>query len=78
MDPDAALRELFEAVEAGDEDRVAELSAALDDWLSRGGFPPVALGRRELGTVWHVAVTKAAIRLAKAHVRIVAARAGGA
>lgn len=76
MDPDVTLRDLFEAVEAGDEDRVTELADALNNWLSQGGFPPVSLGRRELGTLWHTAVTKAAIRLAKAHVRIVASRKG--
>lgn len=77
MDPDATFRDIIEAVEAGDENRVTELADALNNWLSRGGFPPVSLGRRELGTVWHTAVTKAAIRLAKSHVRIVASRKGG-
>lgn len=39
MDPDAALKELLLAVEAGDVDRVEELAEGLLNWLQRGGFP---------------------------------------
>jgi hypothetical protein len=74
MDPDAAFRELFDAVEAGDRDRVTELIDGLNAWLSKGGYPPKTLGPWKLGMVWHVAVAKAVFRLAKAHVRVVASR----
>ncbi len=78
MDPEAAFRELFEAVEAGDCDRVAELSEALNGWVANGGYPPKTLGPWKLGQIWHIAVTKAILRLAKAHVRIVASQKGDA
>lgn len=77
MDPDTALKELLEAVEAGECDRVEELSGGLKSWLSQGGFPPRTIGTRKLGHVWHVAMTHAVIRHARAHVNIVARRNGG-
>ena len=77
MDPDAALRDLLDAVEAGNCDRVQELTEALNSWMAQGGYPPKTLGPWKLGMVWHVAVAKAIIRLAKAHVRIVASQKGG-
>lgn len=43
MDPDATLRELRNIVNCPDDFTVeyaAELFAALDDWLSSGGFKP--------------------------------------
>lgn len=51
MDPDEALRELRalcarvqaeHRLSQADVERGAELFAGLDDWLSRGGFIPVA------------------------------------
>jgi antibiotic biosynthesis monooxygenase (ABM) superfamily enzyme len=72
MDPDAALKELLEAVEVGDCDRVTELADGLKQWLAQGGFPPKTIGRWKLGQVWHVAMTHAVIRHARAHVRVIA------
>lgn len=74
MDPDAALKELLEAVEAGDTDRVRQLADGLKHWLSQGGFPPKTIGPWKLGQVWHVAMTHAVIRHARAHVRVVASQ----
>ena len=56
MDPDEALAQLREAIESvwaaessvaasSAADRVAEHAAALDQWLSRGGFLPAAWSR---------------------------------
>lgn len=51
MDPNAALQQLREALEtywsgtASAADAVAEHAAALDLWLSRGGFLPTAWSR---------------------------------
>ena len=47
MDPDETLRQLRALVraedwDAADGERVRELVAALDEWLSRGGFLPDA------------------------------------
>ena len=61
MDPDAALKELLEAVKAGGCDRVRELADGLKHWLSQGGFPPKTIGTWKLGQVWHVALTHAVI-----------------
>lgn len=57
MDPDATLLSLREAIEtvwaaessvaaAAAADQVAEYAAALDQWLSKGGFLPAAWSRR--------------------------------
>ncbi len=73
MDPHAALQDLLIAVQDGDIERVHELSEALTEWMARGGYPPEIIGRSSLGAIWHLAVTKAVIKLAKAQVRIVAA-----
>lgn len=72
MDPDAALKELLESVEAGDCDRVTELAAGLKHWLSQGGFPPKTIGPWKLGQIWHVALTHAIVKHARAHVQVVA------
>lgn len=40
MDPNAALAELRDALGMGDLDRAREAFAALDGWLSSGGFLP--------------------------------------
>lgn len=77
MDPDAALKDLLDAVEEGDSDRVAELSDALNGWIANGGFPPKTLGPWKLGQIWHIAVTKAILRLAKSHVGVVASQKSG-
>ena len=57
MDPDAALAQMREAIEtlwaakssvaaAAAADSIAEHAAALDQWLSKGGFLPAAWSRR--------------------------------
>jgi hypothetical protein len=57
VDPDETLAQLREAIEAvwaaessvaaaAAADHVAEYAAALDQWLSRGGFLPAAWSRR--------------------------------
>ena len=40
MDPDVTLAGLVAALEAADLTAAREHMAALDDWLSQGGFPP--------------------------------------
>jgi hypothetical protein len=40
MDPNAALRELREAIHQDDTHTAAERFEALDEWLSRGGYLP--------------------------------------
>ncbi len=77
MDPDIALKEVFEAVEAGDCDQVRESTGAINGWIAQGGYPPQTLGPWKLGLIWHIAVTKAVLRLAKAHVAVVASQAVG-
>jgi len=74
MDPDASLRDLLEAMEAGDCDQVSELADALANWMSRGGFPPQTIGPSTLGIEWHAAVTTALLKLAKVHVEVIASR----
>ena len=41
MDPNVALRELLQAVLAGDMEQAHELAEGLDQWLRRGGFSPL-------------------------------------
>ena len=77
MDPNIALKELFEAVEAGDCDQVRESTAAINGWIAQRGYPPHTLGPWKLGLIWHIAVTKTVLRLAKAHVAVVASQAVG-
>lgn len=72
MDPDAALKELLDAVEAGDCDRVRELADGLRHWLSQGGYPPKTLGPWKLGQIWHVALTQSVLKLARTHVGVIA------
>ena len=57
MDPDAALRELLDAVMANGAELIEILVQALQQWLNRGGFPPQTLGSKELGADWHRTVT---------------------
>jgi hypothetical protein len=44
----------------------------LNHWVARGGFPPRIAGSEQLGPIWHIAVMKDVIKLARAHVRVVA------
>jgi hypothetical protein len=78
MDPDTTLKELLEAVQEGNRDRVQELAEALNDWIANGGYPPKTIGPWKLGQIWHVAMTKSVIKHAKAHVRVVARQKGAA
>lgn len=64
MDPDAALRELLDAVMANDAELVEVLVQALQHWLDRGGFPPQTLGPQELGADWHRTITICVCNLA--------------
>jgi hypothetical protein len=58
MDPNAALSRIRELVEANNRvtdasrldiaDELAELIDGLDNWLSRGGFPPDAWDRSKM------------------------------
>jgi hypothetical protein len=40
MDPNATLRLIFEALQAGDEQSALDHARALRTWLQGGGFPP--------------------------------------
>lgn len=42
MDPNKALENLREALKSGEHEESAEAAAALDEWLSKGGFLPDA------------------------------------
>jgi hypothetical protein len=53
MDPDAALKELLEAISSRDWDCVDELAAGLLSWMEKRGFPPTTVGAPELGPQWH-------------------------
>lgn len=59
MDPNETLRQIAAAVEAGEIDQTDDLIDALQQWTARGGFPPRTIGPESLGTIWHLAVTKA-------------------
>lgn len=76
MDPNSALQQLIESVATGDIDRTEDLIAAINGWTACGGFPPDTIGPRSLGTIWHLAVTKAVLKIARAHVRVVANKRG--
>ena len=56
MDPDAAMKDLLDAVHVRDWDRVDELAEGLLSWMEKRGFPPTTLGPKELGRVWHRAL----------------------
>lgn len=53
MDPDAALKDLLDALMSHDWDRVEELAAGILSWMEQRGFPPTTLGPKELGRSWH-------------------------
>jgi len=40
MDPNAALRELLDAIDAEDADAIEEYAEALQGWVRAGGFLP--------------------------------------
>jgi hypothetical protein len=56
MDPDAALKDLLDAVCSRDWDRTEELADGLLTWMEKRGFPPLTLGPKELGRDWHRSV----------------------
>ncbi len=53
MDPDAALKDLLDAVQARAWNRVDELAEGLLSWMEKRGFPPATIGPKELGRNWH-------------------------
>ena len=53
-------------------DRVTELADGLRHWLSQSGYPPKTFGPWKLGQIWHIAMTHAVVKLARAHVKVVA------
>ena len=69
MDPDAALKELLDAVLVRDWDRTDELAEGLLQWMEKRGFPPTTSGPKELGPVWHRSVATFICSAAKAKVR---------
>lgn len=69
MDPQAALDELLEAVEAREWDRVDELANGLLQWLTNQGFPPRTIGPETLGRDWHRTVAEFVCYMAQARVR---------
>ncbi|MSR59802.1 MAG: hypothetical protein EXS05_19545 [Planctomycetaceae bacterium] len=75
MDPEATLLELLSALEGHDIDQVKELARALTRWLDHGGFPPKTVGHWKLGQDWHAELTRFICRLARAHVKTIAAHA---
>jgi hypothetical protein len=56
MDPDAALKDLLDAVGSRDWSRIEELADGLLTWMEKRGFPPLTLGPKELGHNWHRSV----------------------
>ena len=56
MDPDAAMKDLLDAVHVRNWDRVDELAEGLLSWMEKRGFPPTTLGPKELGRAWHRAL----------------------
>jgi hypothetical protein len=40
MDPDKTLADIRHAIRNGEVDTVFDLFEGLDDWLTKGGFPP--------------------------------------
>lgn len=69
MDPDAALKELLDAVQARDWDRVDELAQGLLSWMEKRGFPPSTLGPKELGRSWHRTIATFVCYAAQSKVR---------
>jgi hypothetical protein len=58
MDPQTTWDQLLAAFAEGDWDAVEEHANALQDWLHRGGFPPI-VGPRDLGPDWSRALALA-------------------
>ena len=69
MDPDAALKDLLDAVQSHAWDRVEELAAGLLSWMEKRGFPPTTMGPKELGRNWHRAVATFVCYAAQTKVR---------
>lgn len=69
MDPDAALKELLEAVQSRAWDRVEELADGLLSWMEKRGFPPITVGPKELGRQWHTTIATFVCYAAQAKVR---------
>ena len=69
MDPDAALKDLLDAVNDRDWGRVEELAAGLLSWMEKRGFPPITLGPKELGRNWHCTLAQFVCYAAQAKVR---------
>lgn len=69
MDPDAALKDLLEAVSSREWDRVEELASGLLSWMEKRGFPPMTLGPKELGRDWHRTLATFVCYAAQAKVR---------
>jgi len=74
MDPQATLRDLLEALEERDFDRIDELADALLHWMEHRGFPPQTLGSESLGRQWHRSVATFVCYAAKSKVRKVRKR----
>ena len=64
MDPQATWDQLLSALAEGDWDQIEELANALLDWLSRDGFPPIAIGTPNLGPEFERAICRAGCEFA--------------
>lgn len=69
MDPQAAWSELLAAIDVLDWPAVEELATGLLQWLNRGGFPPLIVGRHAAGLEWNRAVVQFACELARQKAR---------
>ena len=69
MDPQATLKALLEALKESDWDTARELALALQNWLDRGGFPPVTLGAKSLDREWHTAIAHLVCEMALSRAR---------
>ena len=69
MDPDAAMKNLLDAVHVRDWDCVDELAEGLLSWMEKRGFPPTTLGPKELGRNWHRTIATFVCYAAQSKVR---------
>ena len=60
MDPEAAWRNLLDALEDADELAADDAVAALLTWLDSGGFPPQTMANHNMSPRWNRAVAYAA------------------
>jgi hypothetical protein len=74
MDPDAALKDLLNAVQSRAWDRVEEVAEGLLSWMEKRGFPPTTLGPKELGRNWHRTIATFVCYAAQSKVRDVRTR----